>query len=966
MTLRGLEATFLPGEPPRAGQLALWRATGTTGRTDRSAPPGRTTRTGGATPLATDPPPAATAQPGDGWSVRFDDVPFDDAVRTMLTVLVPDRTGRPRRRRVEAYVLPIDRTLALLPALIADGHQHLTASLQAWSYALLGGLRVISRGRLRPVASGSGQLTVRAGPLDPDDAEWLRRLAEAFPTTGYAVPAGARGSALTAPGVLIRSAWDALADALASGDGPPAAAAPVGRWLADVDRELRTAVRLVLRIVAPEATAVPGDADGAFAVVPQLRAVADPGLVLDVDQLWQASDDVLARFGTEVEQDLLIALRRAARVFPPLAGALAGQTPGRLPLTDDDLDVLLGAGTGELTAAGVEVLWPAELLRQGPTLTAGTRRPAAVAAAGLTMDEVLDFQWQATVDGQRLSDAEVDALAEAKRPLVRMRGRWIRLDPGQLRRLRSRRGRLDAVRALAAALTGTLDVAGETVEFRPDPALAAAAETLRRTGSAVTEAVEPPGLAATLRPYQRRGLAWLAGMCDSGLGGCLADDMGLGKTIQIIALHLHRGPLRHGPTLVVCPTSLLGNWARELDRFAPRVPVRRYAGPGHDLSDVDCSGVVLVSYGMLRRHTAALAGLRWGLVVADEAQQIKNPLSATAHSLRAVPAVARLALTGTPVENRLSDLWSILDWTTPGLLGTRAEFRARIAVPVERYADPDATERFGRLVRPFLLRRRKIDPGIVPELPAKTETDRLVPLSTEQATLYQAVVAETMADIETAEGIGRRGLVLKLLTALKQICNHPAQYLGQSEPLAGRSGKLTALDGLLDVILAEGESVLVFSQYVGLCRLLERHLSSRGVPTLLVHGGVPEKTRQARVAEFQAGTVPVFLLSLKAAGTGLNLTRASHVVHYDRWWNPAVEDQATDRAHRIGQERPVQVHRLVAEHTVEDRIARLIADKRRLADAVTGAGERWLTELSDTELADLVTLGSGGTGGSDD
>ncbi len=965
MTLRDLEATFLPGEPPRVGQLALWRSTGTTRRADRSAPPRSTARTGGAAPLAPDPPPpAATAQPADGCSASTDAVPTDewsalfaDAPRSTLTVLLPDRTGRPRRRRVAAYTLSLHRALALLPALAAE--EHLTGSLRAWSFALQGGLRVISSGRLWPVASVSGQLIVRAGPLDPDDAEWLRRLAEAFPATGYAL-ASARGTGLAAPEVLIRSAWDGMADALTAGEGPPAPAAPAGRWLADVDRELRSAVRLVLRIVAPE------DADGAFAAVPQLRSVSDPGLVLDVDQLWQASEDVLARFGTDAEQDLLIALRRAARVFPPLTDALAGQTPQRLPLTDDELDVLLGAGTGELSAAGVEVLWPAELLRHGPTLTAGTRRPATVAANGITVDEVLDFQWQATVDGQPLTDAEVDALAEAKRPLVRMRGRWVRLDPGQLRRLRSHRGRLDPVQALAATLTGTVEVAGETVEFRPDPALAEAAETLRRNGSAVTEAAEPAGLTVTLRPYQRRGLAWLAGMCDSGLGGCLADDMGLGKTVQIIALHLRREPSRHGPTLVVCPTSLLGNWARELDRFAPHVPVERFTGPDHDLSEVDCSAVVLVSYGMLRRHTAALAAAHWGLVVADEAQQVKNPLSATARALRTVPAAARIALTGTPVENRLSDLWSILDWTTPGLLGTQTDFRRRIAVPVERYADPDATERFSRLVRPFLLRRRKVDPGIVPELPAKTETDRLVPLSTEQATLYQAVVAETMADIESAEGIGRRGLVLKLLTALKQICNHPAQYLGQTGPLAGRSGKLTALDGLLDVILAEGESVLVFSQYVGLCRLLERHLASRGVPTLLVHGGVPEKTRQARVAAFQAGEVPVFLLSLKAAGTGLNLTRASHVVHYDRWWNPAVEDQATDRAHRIGQDRPVQVHRLVAEHTVEDRIAQLIADKRRLADTVTGAGERWLTELSDADLADLVALGTGSGGESDD
>ncbi|MGA8114553.1 MAG: DEAD/DEAH box helicase, partial [Actinocatenispora sp.] len=454
------------------------------------------------------------------------------------------------------------------------------------------------------------------------------------------------------------------------------------------------------------------------------------------------------------------------------------------------------------------------------------------------------------------------------------------------------------------------------------------------------------------------GLAWLAGMCTLGLGGCLADDMGLGKTIQIIALHLHRRSLGRGATLVACPTSLLGNWERELRRFAPDVPVRRYHGADRDLTGVADDEVVLATYGVLRRDRARLAGHRWGLVVADEAQNVKNPLSHTARALRAVPSAARVALSGTPVENRLTDLWSILDWTTPGLLGPLETFRRRVAIPIERYADADTTERLSRLVRPFLLRRRKTDPGIAPELPRKTETDRYVPLTAEQVTLYEAVVRDTMAEIRAAEGVARRGLVLKLLTALKQVCNHPAQYLGEPGPVTGRSGKLAAIDELLDVILAEGDSVLVFSQYVAMCRLLERHLADRGVGTLLVHGGVPVRQREDRVRRFQDGEVPVFLLSLKAAGTGLNLTRASHVVHFDRWWNPAVEDQATDRAYRIGQDRPVQVHRLITEHTVEDRVASLIATKRALADAVVGGGETWLTELSDADLAELVSLGA--------
>jgi SNF2 family DNA or RNA helicase len=344
------------------------------------------------------------------------------------------------------------------------------------------------------------------------------------------------------------------------------------------------------------------------------------------------------------------------------------------------------------------------------------------------------------------------------------------------------------------------------------------------------------------------------------------------------------------------------------------------------------------------------------MVVADEAQHVKNPASGTAKALREIPAAARVALTGTPVENNLSELWAILDWTTPGLLGPLGRFRARWARPVES-GDTETAERLSRLVGAFLLRRRKSDPGIAPELPPKTETDRPVALTVEQAGLYEAVVREIMAQIADAQGMARRGLIVKLLTGLKQICNHPAQYLHEASPrLPGRSGKLELLDELVDTIVAEDGAVLVFTQYVAMARLLERHLSGRGVPTQLLHGGTPVARREEMVQRFQDGSAPVFLLSLKAAGTGLNLTRADHVIHYDRWWNPAVEDQATDRAYRIGQTRPVQVHRLIAEGTIEDRIAQMLTAKRSLADAVLASGEAAFTELTDAELAALVEL----------
>ncbi|MDT7651795.1 MAG: hypothetical protein QOI36_3201, partial [Pseudonocardiales bacterium] len=440
-------------------------------------------------------------------------------------------------------------------------------------------------------------------------------------------------------------------------------------------------------------------------------------------------------------------------------------------------------------------------------------------------------------------------------------------------------------------------------------------------------------------------------------GACLADDMGLGKTVTLIALHLRRRDLDAGPTLVVCPASLLGNWEREILRFAPGVPVHRFHGAKRTLASTD--GFVLTTYATMRGDAGVFAAHRWGLVVADEAQHVKNPGSGTAKALRSIPSAARVALTGTPVENDLVELWSILDWATPGLLGTQAEFRARWAEPIASGDAPELAERFARLLAPFLLRRRKSDPGVAPELPRKTETDRPVGLTREQAGLYEAVVAEMMAGIARADGMARRGLVLALLTALKQICNHPAQYAHEAQPvLAGRSGKLELLDDLLDTILAEDGAALVFTQYVTMGRLLERHLRERGISVQYLHGGTPVSVREEMVDRFQRGEVPVFVLSLRAAGTGLNLTRADHVVHYDRWWNPAVEDQATDRAYRIGQTRPVQVHRLIAEGTVEDRIGALLESKRALADAVLATGEVELTELTDAELADMVGLRS--------
>ncbi|MFF7160374.1 SNF2-related protein [Streptomyces sp. NPDC008086] len=900
------------------------------------------------------------------WDPEGGPLPAED---TELTVVRRHGAGV-RRRTAPALSLPLAEALPLLVRARRDPAAH--PATACWGAAALHALRLTARGRLLPGLTPGGYDAWRAGPLDPDDIAHLRAVAAALPHEGHAVPLPGPGPLrLPEPEALMRSFLDAVADTLPRtpaaphASGKPFAAREAQRlpdahdWAAEVAAGMDAGVRISLRLdlsaydLFDDAGA---GARSAGAAIVQVHSLADPTLVADAAALWSGEAD--AAFGPRARVDAALAVRRAARVWAPLDRLSEQDVPDVLALSDEELGDLLGVATTRLAAAGVAVHWPRDLAQD--LSAAAIVRPAPGSATDGTgffeSEELLQFRWQLAIGGDPLTESELDALAEAHRPVVRLRDSWVLVDPALVRKARKRElGLLDPVDALSVALTGSAEVDGETVEAVPVGALAALRDRLT---AGVRPADPPPGLKATLRDYQLRGLAWLDLMTSLGLGGCLADDMGLGKTITLIALHLKRA--RTAPTLVVCPASLLGNWQREITRFAPGVPVRRFHGPDRTLEDMD-GGFVLTTYGTMRSAAPTLAQHTWGMVVADEAQHVKNPYSATAKALRTISTPARVALTGTPVENNLSELWALLDWTTPGLLGPLKSFRARHARAVENGEDEEAVDRLARLVRPFLLRRKKSDPGIVPELPPKTETDHPVPLSREQAALYEAVVRESMYAIETAEGIARRGLVLKLLTSLKQICDHPALYLKEetaetTERLAARSGKLTLLDELLDTLLAEDGSALVFTQYVGMARLITAHLAGRAVPVDLLHGGTPVPERERMVDRFQSGATPVLVLSVKAAGTGLNLTRAGHVVHFDRWWNPAVEEQATDRAYRIGQTQPVQVHRLITEGTVEDRIAEMLEAKRALADAILGSGESALTELTNRELSDLVSL----------
>ncbi|ADD41140.1 DEAD/DEAH box helicase [Stackebrandtia nassauensis] len=481
-------------------------------------------------------------------------------------------------------------------------------------------------------------------------------------------------------------------------------------------------------------------------------------------------------------------------------------------------------------------------------------------------------------------------------------------------------------------------------------------DTARELRDAQEELAPDARVEATLRPYQRRGLAWLRAVAAHHRGALLADDMGLGKTLQTIALLAERTSNR--PHLVVCPTSVVGNWTREIARFAPDLPVVLHHGPSRrEVARFPDGAVVVTSYNLLLRDIDLLSILDWDVVVLDEAQQIKNQASQTAKAARILPAQARVALTGTPVENRLGELWSIMDFVNPGILGSYSRFQKRFASPIESRADARVTERLRGIVQPFLLRRLKSE--VAADLPAKQESTVACTLTSEQAKLYSAAVERAMND-GLGSGFERHGRVLKLLTELKQICNHPAQFLRQEHPLTGRSGKLARATEMLAEAVAEGAQSLVFTQYRVMGELLATHLAAElgleKVPFL--HGGVSQPGRDAMVAEFQSGDdpPPILIVSLKAGGTGLNLTAATHVLHYDRWWNPAVEDQATDRAHRIGQTKPVTVYKLVTGGTLEERISDLLERKRSLAESIVGTGEDWITNMDDKQLRQLIEL----------
>jgi superfamily II DNA or RNA helicase len=753
---------------------------------------------------------------------------------------------------------------------------------------------------------------------------------------------------------------------------------------------VRTCFRLVepvLHDTDPDRDSGDGEptrpADGPWHVEFALQATDDPSLMLPADDVWAGTGGWAPGGITRPDEELLAGLGSATRLFDELEDALRAPAPASVTLDTAGAFRFLKETGPLLSGAGFGVLLPdwARKARLGLKLTSraatgstpsSPARPGSVNGSGFGLNDLVEFRYDLAVGDTTLDADELAELAQLKIPLVRVRGQWVELDDRNLRAAltfmeRGREGVMRAGDVLVAGLRGPED----DLEVTAVAADGWLGDLLSgQSDHSLTPVTAPASFHGKLRPYQERGLAWLTFLSGLGLGGILADDMGLGKSVQTLALldceRVRRDEMAEaGPTLLVCPMSLVGNWQREAERFTPDLAVHVHHGSdrlaGAELqAALTGADLVITTYALAARDREALAAVPWHRVVCDEAQNIKNAGTRQARAVRALPARSRLALTGTPVENHLGELWSIMEFTSPGLLGPAEKFRENFAVPVQRHADEEAAARLKRLTGPFILRRVKTDRSIISDLPDKIEMKIWCTLTPEQASLYQATVTDMLARIDAAEAdIERRGLVLATMAKLKQVCNHPAHLLGDGSRLPGRSGKLARLEEICDEIVAAGDKALCFTQYAEFGRVLQPYLAARlGCPVLYLHGGTSKKARDAMVAEFQEAAEPaVFLLSLKAGGTGLNLTAASQVIHFDRWWNPAVEDQATDRAFRIGQRKDVQVRKFVCVGTLEERIDAMIEEKKALAERIVGTGEGWLTELSSADLREVLALG---------
>ena len=889
-------------------------------------------------------------------------------------------------------------------------------SMQFWSTAARLTLDVLARQRFVPDVERVGPDQFRAHwrpAFEHDQIETMKRLAAVMPKVCLsALPAHQRsanivlesyvtatvdslirqtlaGDELThgllsdpnpSPTLLARWLRSLLGgESMVSGSAAETAAIyhKVREWIARLEppSALRSC-RLHLSLTAPEEAIA---MTSGWTLDIKMQATADPALLVRIEDLdREAQSSLLAPTPFQnAREQLRTDLETASKVYPPLAVFLQPEAGTHITLSTPEAYSFLRDALPLLELEGIGVAPPPWWRQDRPKLRMRLDlRPAQASVAdddgAMRLDSLVVYDWRIALGEEDLSQEEIAALALANEPIVRLRGRWTEIQPAEVQaaarfRAANPGGAIKLFEALrqcymADDLETGLAVSGIRGEGWVERVLNAG-----QWHEDESEKIDTPStFHGELRPYQLRGLRWMNFMSRLGLGACLADDMGLGKTIQLISLLLQEKKDATSPTqtLLVVPMSLVGNWRRELERFGPTLKVMVHHGlerrSGESfLEEAKRHDVVICTYALVHRDFDHLSAMSWHRIALDEAQNIKNPAAKQSSAVRSLKAVHRIALTGTPVENRLSELWSILNFLLPGYLGTAPDFRRRFAVPIERHHDTDRAARLRDLIRPFILRRLKSDPTIQVDLPQKMEMKVFCNLTREQAGLYEAVVQEVLARIEGADGIQRRGLILAALTRLKQICNHPAHFLGDGSSLPHRSGKCERIVEMLEEVLAEGDHALIFTQYRQMGTLLHKLIStSFDREILFLHGGTPRHERDALVERFQRGhhDAPIFILSLKAGGFGLNLTAANHVFHFDRWWNPAVEDQATDRTHRIGQNRAVQVHKFVCIGTLEERIDAMLTSKRSLAENIIGAGEQWITELSTSALRELFVL----------
>ena len=708
------------------------------------------------------------------------------------------------------------------------------------------------------------------------------------------------------------------------------------------------------------AITAPKDPEDRWELRPALQDSSDPEQSCDALLAWQQPETVPAHFLRNEVSPRLHLLRefgRALRVFPDLGASLAHSPPSPLRYDTEQMAHFLKTRAETLRAYGYPLIASPEL-RQAQVPEVTLRIDPEAERQGLDVEALLTFEWNLAVDETLLDAEALAAWAESPGPLLFSQGRWFWVDP---------RSTMKALKFLQkqpkmGTLLEAMALAGGSQPLRLE--LAGQLSPLH-SRQRFEERNEPSGFEGTLRAYQRRGFSWLLFMRRLGLGACLADDMGLGKTVQTLAALLallEQGQLQRA--LLVCPTSVLGNWLAEAKRFAPTLPVLLFHGqrtkdPEQFAREIQDYRLVLTSYPLLTRDRKLFLPAEWDLVILDEAQQIKNAQTQSAKVARELQTQGRILLTGTPVENRLEDLWSLFRFLQPELLESRRGFINRFVKPIESFADPQAKEHLRRLVGPFILRRVKTDPLIAPELPAKLESVTTCSLTPEQAKMYEREVQTSLSALRGSEGSARRGAILGLLGRLKQLCNHPA-LLEDKQPdwSESRSGKIHRLQELY-AELPPDEGILIFSQYARMVvalRNLLTHLWDQEI--LAFDGSTPRHQRDQMVERFQSGRGPkVFVISLKSGGVGLNLTRASTVVHFDRWWNPAVENQATDRAFRIGQDRPVQVFKFSTQGTLEEQIDRILAEKSSLANGLIEDGDSWLSQLGDQELSQFLLPG---------